>query len=167
MSEKKLYVTTAYKYGNRNKHNYVVGIFEDFESAYAAAEKEEQERAGKYSCVVRETLLNSIEFENALVVSTPLDKKYIEKTIDLLKHTDEELKSYEYLLNYLNELDNMLSTINVRVPDDISDFQKQSLFIKRSKIISGLKTYLEAEKSATEAKKRFRRYYLAQENNPS
>lgn len=50
---KSMYVVTAYRYGNRSAHSYMVGIFTTKRKAMRCADKEVQYRGGhKYSCEV-------------------------------------------------------------------------------------------------------------------
>lgn len=50
----KAYVVTAYRWGQRNAHSYVVGAFPDIEQAKACAEAHVEYRGGKYACEVVE-----------------------------------------------------------------------------------------------------------------
>ena len=48
-----VWVVTAYRYGDKEKHSYVVGVFNTFEIAKYAGEIEECWRGGnKYECEV-------------------------------------------------------------------------------------------------------------------
>lgn len=53
-----LYVVTAYRYGNREKHSYVVGVFDTELEAVEVAEEIPEERAGKYYAEVIKLQLN-------------------------------------------------------------------------------------------------------------
>ena len=46
----KVYVVTAYRHGDKEKHSYVVGVYNSIEIAKYAAEIETTWRAGKYEC---------------------------------------------------------------------------------------------------------------------
>jgi hypothetical protein len=49
----KIYIVTAYRWGDRECHSYIVGAFLDKKIAIDAAEKEEEYRGGnKYKCQV-------------------------------------------------------------------------------------------------------------------
>lgn len=48
----KTYIVTAYKYGSRNNHSYVVGVYNDKYLAVDSAEEEEDNNNGKYVCEV-------------------------------------------------------------------------------------------------------------------
>lgn len=47
-----IFVVTAYRWGQRNAHSYVVGAFADFEKAKACAIAHVDYRGGKYGCEV-------------------------------------------------------------------------------------------------------------------
>jgi hypothetical protein len=54
----KIYTVEALRWGDREKHSYVVGVFSDIEKAKAAAAEEEGARAGKYGCVILDYVLD-------------------------------------------------------------------------------------------------------------
>lgn len=53
-----VYTVTAYRFGNREKHSYVVGVYSKKHAALKAAETEKEWRGGKYSCEVLEMELD-------------------------------------------------------------------------------------------------------------
>ena len=64
---KTIYVVQAYRWGNRENHSYVVGVYDTNEQAIIAADKEEEYRGMKYKCAIISTSLNkshSIESVN-------------------------------------------------------------------------------------------------------
>lgn len=48
MSKNKFYVLTMYRWGNREKHSYVLGVFTKKTKAFKVKEQEEEDRGGKY-----------------------------------------------------------------------------------------------------------------------
>ena len=58
--ETAMYVVEALRWGDREKHSYVVGVYSNKELAEAAAELETDWRGGKYECVVDEYELNKV-----------------------------------------------------------------------------------------------------------
>jgi hypothetical protein len=54
-----IYVVTAYRWGDRNNHSYVLGAFNKITKAVKCADSHAQYRGGKYACVVDEVVLNS------------------------------------------------------------------------------------------------------------
>lgn len=58
----KTYTVLANRWGDPEKHTYVVGVFDDVVRAYRAAIAEEYWRGGKYECVVHESELNADNF---------------------------------------------------------------------------------------------------------
>jgi hypothetical protein len=54
----KIYVVHAFRYGERESHNYAVGAFSEQDAAIAAARAEEDYRGGKYDCEVLEWTLD-------------------------------------------------------------------------------------------------------------
>lgn len=53
-----IYTVTAYRWGDREKHSYIVGVYNQKDAALKAAEFEEDYRGGKYGCEVLEWDLN-------------------------------------------------------------------------------------------------------------
>lgn len=51
-AEKTVYVVTAYRWGNRENHSYIVGAFTDLDKANEIADDEEDHRGGKYECEI-------------------------------------------------------------------------------------------------------------------
>jgi hypothetical protein len=47
-----LYVVEALRYGDRERHSYVVGVYDTLDGAKDAAEAEVNDRGGKYTCEV-------------------------------------------------------------------------------------------------------------------
>ena len=54
----KLFIVEALRFGNRENHSYVVGVFDSFDKANLAALTEECWRGGKYVCEINEQPLN-------------------------------------------------------------------------------------------------------------
>lgn len=65
----KIYNVTAYRWGDRESHSYVVGVFDNEETAIKEAKLETEFRGGKYECEVRSMELNeSLKYKNYDVV---------------------------------------------------------------------------------------------------
>jgi len=47
-----VYTVHAFRFGDTERHSYIVGVFSDEEKAIRAAEEEEAYRGGKYACEV-------------------------------------------------------------------------------------------------------------------
>jgi hypothetical protein len=75
----RIYIVTAYRWGDREEHSYVVGVFDNEETAIKQAKLETEFRGGKYECEVR-----SMELNESL--------KY--KNYDLNSHTDIQIIFY-------------------------------------------------------------------------
>ena len=54
----KVYLVTAYRYGDKESHSYVIGIFDNKKNSIMAAKTEENWRGGKYDCEVLEWEMN-------------------------------------------------------------------------------------------------------------
>ena len=54
-----IYTVHAYRWGDRERHSYIVGVFGEKHSALKAAETEEDCRGGKYECEVLEWTLDA------------------------------------------------------------------------------------------------------------
>ena len=60
-----VYIVTAYRFGDREGHSYVVGAFDNEETALKQAKLEREWRGGKYQCEVRSMELNvTLESKN-------------------------------------------------------------------------------------------------------
>ena len=55
----KVYVVTAYRWGDRAYLSYVVGVFQKKLAAIKRTEEEEEYRGGKYRCEVLEWVIDS------------------------------------------------------------------------------------------------------------
>lgn len=58
MNDVIVYTVTAYRWGNRDKHSYIVGVYSSAYLAIKAATSEDDFRGGKYSCEVLEWEIN-------------------------------------------------------------------------------------------------------------
>ena len=56
-----VYVVTAYRFGDRERHSYVVGVFTNPELAIEIAEQVPDERAGKYYAEVLKFQLDKLD----------------------------------------------------------------------------------------------------------
>jgi hypothetical protein len=64
-----VYIVTAYRFGDRESHSYVVGAFDNEEESLKQAKLEREWRGGKYECEVRSMELNeSLKYKNYNVV---------------------------------------------------------------------------------------------------
>jgi hypothetical protein len=74
MEETKVsFVVSAFRWGKRENHSYVVGVFTDISKAIAAANSEVEYRGGKYACVIElfETNKYDYEMEAIEIYKTP------------------------------------------------------------------------------------------------
>jgi len=58
--KKKAYVVTMRRYGDREKHSYVIGVFDNKQSAVIAGGIEEMYRADKYSADIETFKINEM-----------------------------------------------------------------------------------------------------------
>ena len=58
----KIYIVTAYRWGDRSAHSYNLGVFQNKLKAKQVADSHCKYRGGKYACVVDECTLN--QFNN-------------------------------------------------------------------------------------------------------
>lgn len=56
---KTIYTVHAYRWGDRERHSYTVGVYSKKHAAMKAADTEEDYRGGKYTCEVLEWMLDS------------------------------------------------------------------------------------------------------------
>ena len=59
LKDNKVYTAHAYRFGDREKHSYIVGVYSLPEKALKEAELEEFNREGKYTCEVIELEIDS------------------------------------------------------------------------------------------------------------
>ena len=57
------YVVEALRWGDRNNHSYVVGVYNNINDAVEACVVEEMWRGGKYDCVINDHLKISINIQ--------------------------------------------------------------------------------------------------------
>lgn len=58
---KEVFVVTAYRWGDRESHSYVVGVFDSLRCAISASKKVFDDRGTKYSCeVVKSSVLKEV-----------------------------------------------------------------------------------------------------------
>lgn len=60
----KIYTVTAYKYGKRDGHSYILGVYTNKSAALKDAYAEEDFRGGKYICEVIQWLPNLFNKDN-------------------------------------------------------------------------------------------------------
>lgn len=53
-----VYVVTAYRWGGRENHSYLVGVYDNQEKALKVASEHNKYRGGKYDCEVMKTPIN-------------------------------------------------------------------------------------------------------------
>jgi hypothetical protein len=54
-----VYIVEALRWGDRERHSYVLGVWSDYDEAVAAAEEHTEHRGGKYQCFVQQCRLGS------------------------------------------------------------------------------------------------------------
>lgn len=82
----KLYVTEALRWGDRESHSYVVGVYSTREQAKLAGDAERSWRGGKYECVVTEFELDFLNTEK-LDYHKECDKPINQDIDTILSHT--------------------------------------------------------------------------------
>jgi hypothetical protein len=60
----KVFVTTMYRYGDKDSHSYVLGVWSNEKLAWAAGNTESFWRGGKYMPEVTEWTIDANEFDN-------------------------------------------------------------------------------------------------------
>ena len=53
-----VYTVQAYRFGDKNAHSYIVGVYSKKHAAIKEAEREQSFRGNKYSCEVRELTMD-------------------------------------------------------------------------------------------------------------
>ena len=54
----KVYVVTMYRWGNKEDHSYIIGVFSDWDKAFKYGVLEEQWRGGKYDFDIESKEIN-------------------------------------------------------------------------------------------------------------
>ncbi len=67
--EKYVFCVTAYRFGNKESHSYVVGVYEKEKEAIKFAEEERKYRGGKYECEVIKIEMESYRSYKIIVKS--------------------------------------------------------------------------------------------------
>lgn len=65
LKDNKVYTVHAYRFGDREKHSYIVGVYSSAEKALEEAELEELNRRGEYVCEVIEWEIDSTIDKNS------------------------------------------------------------------------------------------------------
>ena len=63
MAGDKVFVVTMYRWGNREGHSYVLGVWSSFTTANNAGYTEKRWRGGKYEPVVTSWIIDGNEFD--------------------------------------------------------------------------------------------------------
>lgn len=58
-----MYVVEALRWGDRENHSYVVGVYDNIHDAAEASVVEEMWRGGKYTCVINDHLKMDIDIQ--------------------------------------------------------------------------------------------------------
>lgn len=71
-----VYTVQAFRWCDRDKHSYIVGVFVNEADALACAESEKNDRAGKYGCEVRrwelgQQILSCVLEQSSLTLPLP------------------------------------------------------------------------------------------------
>lgn len=59
MKENEIYIVTSYRWGEREKHSYNIGVFTKKEKAIEIADSHRDYRGGKYACVVEKCIIDN------------------------------------------------------------------------------------------------------------
>ena len=59
MNDNPIYIVQAYRWGDTDKHSYIVGVYSSYELAVGASSWEERFRGGKYSCEIYTSSLDT------------------------------------------------------------------------------------------------------------
>jgi hypothetical protein len=135
----------AHRGGNKEKHSYIAGSYNDLAVAKTEAENTEYHRGGKYSCVIQEVIDGSIqsecvyETESFKIDSIVLKKGRIDKASHMAFYEDEQdyIKLLQAALNevpFLTSIENEATAKDKRreIQDAIGDYLNQ--FMKTSKL---------------------------------
>jgi len=75
-----MYIVTMYRYANREAHSYVLGVWNEKRMVMKAAEKEEENRGGKYIAeiveVIPDQVLDGTEKTIVLNQKVPIGREY-------------------------------------------------------------------------------------------
>ena len=91
----KIYSVTAYRWGNRENHSYIVGLYDNLSTATCVAKAEEYDRGGKYECEVLAHKVNNDDMKIEKPIPLISDLKSITKLINKLIKIKESLELYE------------------------------------------------------------------------
>lgn len=59
-----IYIVTAYRWGERERHSYNLGVFTKKEKAQKVADSHRDYRGGKYACIVEKCNVNNFNNED-------------------------------------------------------------------------------------------------------
>lgn len=90
-----MYVVEALRYGNREAHSYVVGVYSNLRSAAVASLAEEYWRGGKYECYINQYTVDELEAKKESFLMTNCigdDTKKLEEDINfIIKRSKSEI----------------------------------------------------------------------------
>lgn len=72
----KIYIVESWRWGDKEDHSYVLGCWDNLESAKKAADNHARYRGGKYQCVVQQSTLNEemdSDWSATILYQTPMD----------------------------------------------------------------------------------------------
>ena len=86
----KLFVVEALRWGHRENHSYVVGVFDNLHDACEACVIEEMWRGGKYKCFINEC--NGMDIEIQRQKEKLLDERDIENfNLEVQKRINQQI----------------------------------------------------------------------------
>ena len=83
-----MYIVEALRYGNREAHSYVVGVYSTLDEASLAALAEEYWRGGKYECYINNYKTDNIEAKKLSFLYTNCignDDKKLQDDLEFIK----------------------------------------------------------------------------------
>jgi hypothetical protein len=120
-----IYCVTAYYFGNKDGHSYIVGTASNMDTALKILEAEEKDRDNRYGCIISKTTLDEGD-DPIQIYSSPLMNKYTLQRGKELGKLAYEYSLYSLKQEYIFKLkDAIKSDFNVINQETDTQFLKE------------------------------------------
>lgn len=81
-----MFIVEALRYGDRESHSYVIGVYSDFNDAAFNAALVDVSRSGKYKCVINKFTINSSYRKNSEQIIRDFGVDFFNEIVDQIKN---------------------------------------------------------------------------------
>jgi len=148
-----IFTVVAYRYGDKEKHSYIVACTFDYDQAVDAADKEEVYRGGKYCCCVEQAVVGEYNQDGDgpfITYETPAFSKAQAKKPKKLEERIQALAYLNTTEGYYEELRDAVKEVKMPL---VKGYQHH-LLKRRSNILDSLIALIEINISKVKLEKR-------------